>query len=133
MGLSGASTEDLTRTKSELDNYLGDKDLLAQVEEILSSSSDELSEDNTKTLKILQKTLRCYIITDPSVLQLRDRLGVLEAALQKKRNNFELGYTDPATQKFVKASSVLLRTTMYVDCSNSTVESRVDSRIESTM
>jgi hypothetical protein len=115
MGLAGASTEDLTRTKSELDNYLGNKELLDQVEAILaSSSSNELTEDNTKTLKILQKTLRCYIITDPSVLQLRDKLGVLEAALQQRRNNFALGYTDPATQTFVKASSVLLRTTMYV-------------------
>ena len=116
MGLAGASTEDLTRTKSELDNYLGNKELLDQVEAILTSpSSKDLTEDNTKTLKILQKTLRCYIITDPSVLQLRDKLGVLEAALQQRRNNFALGYTDPATQTFVKASSVLLRTTMYVN------------------
>lgn len=113
MNLNGNSAEALTKTKTEMDRFLGDPVILAEVERILSSKSPEaLGPKNMKILKIMQKTLRTYIITDPEALAIREELGVLEAELQQVRNNMHLGYLHPETGEQIKASSVQLRNTM---------------------
>ncbi|KAI9206249.1 oligoendopeptidase [Polychytrium aggregatum] len=118
MKLQGNSTEKLTTSKSELDEFLGNKNMLHKVREFLKLA--DLSKEDEKTLKIFERTFLCYIIEDPEALALRDQIGVLEAELATARNNMELGYIKDG--KFVKASSVQLRNVMR------TSDSEVDRR-----
>ena len=47
----------------------------------------------------------------------QEKLNQLEADLGQSRNQMSLGYTNPSTGKFMKASSVQLRNTMRTDSS----------------
>lgn len=106
MNLAGCSGEELTRTKTELDNFLGNKEVLDKVREMMQRSG--LTASQQSTLKCFETTLSCYIIEDPAALALRETIARLEAELSQARNKMDLGYTD-ANGQFVKASSVTLR------------------------
>ncbi len=103
MNLQGNSKEELTRTKSVLDDFLGNKMLLLQVREMMKVPS--ITEEQMKVLKIFEKTFLCYIIEDANAKKIKDETMELEAALGQSRNFLELGYTS-ATGEFVKCSSV---------------------------
>lgn len=118
MNLKDSSTEELTRTKGELDSFLGDKNNLAKVREILQQEG--LSEDEKKVLQIFEKTFLCYIIEDQTSLELKNTINSMEATLANDRNNLELGYIEPEKEvedlfspkkarKLVVQSSVQLR------------------------
>ncbi|KAI9364898.1 oligoendopeptidase [Zopfochytrium polystomum] len=107
MNLKGASTADLTRTKTDLDVFLGDEAMLTRVKALLARS--DLTADQRKTLTLFERTFACYIIQDPEARRLREQITELEAKLEESRNRMKLGYTDPATGEFVKASSAQLR------------------------
>ncbi|KAJ3111647.1 hypothetical protein HK100_002621 [Physocladia obscura] len=110
MNLKGSSSDELTRTKNELDTFLGDASMLARVQELLKRS--DLSNDNRKTLLIFERTFKCYIITDPVGIAMREELNRLEAKLAENRRAMKLGYTDPVSGNFVEASTVQIRSIM---------------------
>jgi oligoendopeptidase F len=109
MNLKGNSSELLTKTKNELDEFLGNQDLLEKVESFLTQST--LSDQDRTTLNCFKKTFKCYIVTDEHAKELRKKLNELEADLQTHRGNMNLGYTN-SQGTFKKASSVLLRNVM---------------------
>ena len=76
MNLNGCSTTELTRTKADLDNFLGNQDMLKQVQAHLARH--DLSADQKATLAIFERTFKCYIVQDPDALALRDQLSELE-------------------------------------------------------
>ncbi|KAI9353858.1 oligoendopeptidase [Obelidium mucronatum] len=110
MNLKGCSSDELTRTKNELDAFLGDETLLARVQQLLAAGG--LTPENEKTLKIFERTFKCYIITDKEGVAMREELNRLEAKLAEDRRAFKLGYKDPVSGTFVEASSVQLRSIM---------------------
>jgi hypothetical protein len=61
MALSGSqySTEELTRTKGEMEDFLADEAKLAKTRELLKTVADDSVE--AKTLKMLERTFGCYI------------------------------------------------------------------------
>lgn len=92
-----------------------------------------------QVLGIMEKTFSCYITEDPAAANLKvdteyhaavdddcsiappdartlmvpqEKLNTLEASLAAARNTMALGYVDPDSGKFVKASSVQLRDKM---------------------
>ena len=60
MNLKGCSTEKLTQTKAALDDFLGSKENFLLVREMLASK--EVTPEQSKVLKIFEKTFSCYII-----------------------------------------------------------------------
>lgn len=106
MNLTGNSTQDLAKTKTELDEFLGDKALLERVRAALQEA--QATEEQRGVLRCLEKTLMCYIIEDPAAIAIKERITVLEADLESRRNHMRLGYTG-ADGQFVAASSVQLR------------------------
>ena len=89
MDLKGCSTDALTKTKADLDNFLGDTELLSQVEDFLKTGS--LSAEQSKVLQCFQRTFKCYIVTDPEALAIRAQLTELQAELAQDRNKMNLG------------------------------------------
>jgi hypothetical protein len=110
MNLAGCSSEKLTSSKSELDSFLGDKEVLSRVRQELAGK--DLTPEQLKALKIFERTLMCNIIEDPVSRELRETINRLESELAMDRNSMPLGYTDPETGEFKRASSVQLRNTM---------------------
>ncbi|KAJ3108082.1 hypothetical protein HDU97_002317 [Phlyctochytrium planicorne] len=110
MNLKGCSSAELTRTKNELDLFLGDEKMLNHVRTLLKKS--DLTADQRKILAIFERTFLCYIIQDHGALALRNQINELEAELADERNKMKLGYVDPVTKEFKTASSVQLRNLM---------------------
>lgn len=110
MNLSGCSSDKLTSSKNELDLFLGDKVVLERVRKELLGT--DITPDQTKILKIFERTLMCNIIEDPAARELRETINRLESELAEDRNRMDLGYTDPESGTFIKASSVQLRNSM---------------------
>jgi oligoendopeptidase F len=108
MNLSGSSIEKLTQTKGELDEFLGDQNVLEQVQKFLKSS--EITDEERKILLIFERTFKCYIIQDPKAKEIKLKIDQLEAELQEERKNMKLGYT--VNNEFTAASSVQLRNLM---------------------
>ncbi|KAJ3288312.1 hypothetical protein HDU79_004958 [Rhizoclosmatium sp. JEL0117] len=110
MNLAGCSSDELTRTKNELDAFLGDAQMLSKVQTLLQRP--DLSVEEAKTLRIFERTFKCYIITDADGVRMREDLNRLEAKLAEHRRAFKLGYFHPDSNVFVEASSVQLRSIM---------------------
>ncbi len=109
MNLAGNSTQELTKTKSQLDDFLGSKAMLEQVRAMMASP--EVTPEQLKVLQIFEKTFLCYIIEDPEAKRIKDETMEIEADLAQSRNFLSLGYTN-AEGTFVKCSSVQLRNVM---------------------
>ena len=109
MNLQGNSTEALTQSKLEMDNFLSNKDTLAECRVHLQQP--DLSEQDRHVLLAIQRTLLCYITENPDAKALKEKITGLESNLERKRNTLELGYTVEEAG-FVKASSVQLRNLM---------------------
>eukprot|EP00197_Chlamydomonas_leiostraca_P012787 CAMPEP_0202859018 /NCGR_PEP_ID=MMETSP1391-20130828/1317_1 /ASSEMBLY_ACC=CAM_ASM_000867 /TAXON_ID=1034604 /ORGANISM="Chlamydomonas leiostraca, Strain SAG 11-49" /LENGTH=626 /DNA_ID=CAMNT_0049538015 /DNA_START=77 /DNA_END=1957 /DNA_ORIENTATION=- len=113
MALKGASSEELARTKTEYEAFLGDPANLKAVRDKLAAGG--LTPEQEGVLRIMEKTFKCYITEDPRAKALKEQLNELEAALAGARNTMALGYKDPAAGgAFKKASSVQLRDLMRV-------------------
>lgn len=106
MNLKGCSGPEEASSKNDLDAFLGNKEVLEKVRSVLKQP--DITSDQEKILKCFEKTLLCYIVEDPAVVELKNKINVLEAELACDRNQMELGYTNLDGQ-FVKASSVQLR------------------------
>jgi oligoendopeptidase F len=107
MNLSGCSIEELTRTKGELDEFLGDQKMLEKVQNLLKG---DLTAEERKTLNCFERTFKCYIIQDPKAKEIKSKIDKLEAELEQARKHMKLGYT--VNNEFTAASSVQLRNLM---------------------
>ncbi|KAJ3319689.1 hypothetical protein HDV06_006105 [Boothiomyces sp. JEL0866] len=107
MNLKGNSIAELSRTKGELDEFLGDAKLLEKVQDFLKQ---DLSPKERRSLKTFERVFKCYIIQDPKAVEMKKNIDKLEAELEHSRNNWKLGYNYKG--EFHLASSVLLRTKM---------------------
>ena len=93
MHLAGCSSEDLSASKTDYDNFLASEANLAAVREALSAEG--VSPEQRHVLGIMEKTFSTYITEDPRAAQYQEKLNQLEAELAQSRNALALGYTDP--------------------------------------
>lgn len=113
MALSGPqySTDELTRTKGEMEAFLADEGKLSQARELLKVVPKDSME--AKTLKMLERTFGCYIMESEEAKTLRAEATKIEGGLEAARNNLILGATIDG--KFEEMSSVGLRNKVRVD------------------
>ncbi|KAG2444565.1 hypothetical protein HXX76_001310 [Chlamydomonas incerta] len=117
MALKGNSSDALAATKTAYETFLGDPVNLRAVREALEAAKTgkaQLTAEQEKVLRIMERTFGCYILEEPAAAALKEKINSLEAGLSQSRNTMSLGYTDPASGEFKKASSVQLRNTMRV-------------------
>eukprot|EP01062_Namystynia_karyoxenos_P061548 TRINITY_DN538_c0_g2_i1.p1 TRINITY_DN538_c0_g2~~TRINITY_DN538_c0_g2_i1.p1 ORF type:complete len:649 (+),score=207.80 TRINITY_DN538_c0_g2_i1:75-1949(+) len=108
MALKSADSEAFTRTRMEYNAFLRDKGNLAEVRRHMEGASEQ----HLSVLKIMERTFKCYLIESPEAAAFADGTLKAEAALMEYRDRMKLGYTDPTTGEFQRASSVQLRTKM---------------------
>jgi len=113
MALAGPqySTEELTRTKGEMEAFLADESKLAMTRDFLKSVPED--SDHAKTLKMLERTFGCYIMESEEAQTLRSEATKIEGELEAARNVMILGAT--INGKFEEMSSVGLRNKIRVD------------------
>jgi oligoendopeptidase F len=113
MALSGPeySTDELTRTKGEMEAFLADESKLAKTRDLLGSVPADSAE--AKTLKMLERTFGCYIMESEEAQALRSEATKIEGKLEGARNTLSLGATIDG--KFEEMSSVGLRNKVRVD------------------
>merc|ERR1719478_186466 len=73
------STEELGRTKSEMEAFLADEEKLKLTREYLKGG---VSGDEEKTLKMLERTFGCYIMESEEALALRKEGTAIEGKLE---------------------------------------------------
>jgi hypothetical protein len=105
------STEELGRTKGEMEAFLADESKLAKTRELLKLVPD--GSEEAKTLKMLERTFGCYIMESEEAKKLRGEATKIEGQLEAARNNLTLGAEIDG--KFVEMSSVGLRNKVRVD------------------
>eukprot|EP01059_Diplonema_ambulator_P009016 TRINITY_DN1878_c0_g1_i1.p1 TRINITY_DN1878_c0_g1~~TRINITY_DN1878_c0_g1_i1.p1 ORF type:complete len:646 (+),score=284.41 TRINITY_DN1878_c0_g1_i1:996-2933(+) len=110
MYLKGNSGDELTRTKNVYESFLRDKDNLNAVREHMKSPN--ASDEHKRILKCMERTFLCYLMESEEASKMKEHLTSLESDLEMARNAMKLGYTDPKTNEFKEASSVLIRTLM---------------------
>lgn len=79
--------------KAAMEAMLADSALLAEVRAWMGK--DVGSEGQRDTLRILEKTLGCYIMESEEAAQLRAKTMVAETALEGARQEMPLGYVQP--------------------------------------
>eukprot|EP00755_Sulcionema_specki_P012982 Sspe_Gene.52788::Locus_29228_Transcript_1_1_Confidence_1.000_Length_470::g.52788::m.52788 len=80
MNLKDSSFDELTRTKNEYEGFLRDKGELAKVREHLKKSN--LSDDQQKTLKCMERTFLCYLMENEEAAKIKEELTHLEGELE---------------------------------------------------
>jgi oligoendopeptidase F len=122
------SSENLSRTKTEMENLLSDPTILAKAQAFRSALSgnntggevEESSSELTKVLDCIIKTCQCYTMP-PEAKAIREETASLESQLEMARNGMTLGYVDPNQDgQFVAASSVGLRNKLSTDADEGT-------------
>ena len=113
MALSGPqySTDELTRTKGEMEGFLADEAKLAKVRDLLKVVPDDSVE--ARTLKMMERTFGCYIMESEEAKTFRGEATKIEGGLEAARNTLTLGATIDG--KFEEMSSVGLRNKVRVD------------------
>lgn len=106
------STEELTRTKGEMEDFLADESKLAKTRQFLEET---MAGDGKyeKTLRMLERTFGCYIMESEEAKTLRSEATAIEGKLEASRNTLALGATIDG--KFEEMSSVGLRNKVRVD------------------
>ena len=107
------SSQELARTKKEMEDLLSDSAKLAQAKAFRENIKPaEAPADLVKTLDIIIRTCQCYdMSSSPEAKSIREETSKIEGDLEMKRNQMKLGYTD-ADGNFQAASSVGLRNLM---------------------
>lgn len=107
------SSEELARTKKEMEDLLSDPSILQQAQELRESLPVEAPEDLKKTLDVIIRTCKCNdMSSSPEAKLVREETSKIESDLEMLRNSMKLGYKDPATGEFHEMSSVGLRNLM---------------------
>lgn len=105
--LQSASTDQLAATKTALEAWLASPDNAAAVAD--AAALPGVEGETAAALRSLSAALAVHAAPPPAA-PLRERLNVAEAELASARRSMRLGYTDPASDAFVEASTVQLRT-----------------------
>ena len=105
------STDELTRTKGEMEAFLADESKLVKTRELLGQVEKGSLEE--KTLKMLERTFGCYIMESEEAKKLRGETTKIEGQLEAARNHLTLGAR--INGKFEEMSSVGLRNKVRVD------------------
>lgn len=105
------STEELTRTKGEMEAFLADESKLSQTRSYLQSLPPDSA--HATTLKMFERTFSCYIMESEEAKTLRAEATKIEGQLESARNKLTLGATIDG--KFEEMSSVGLRNKVRVD------------------
>jgi hypothetical protein len=107
------SAENLTKTKTEMENLLSDPAVRKQAETLREGVIDgDAPADLIKTLDIIIRTCLCYDMSSaPEAKKLREETVKIESELEMARNVMQLGYTLP-DKSFHPMSSVGLRNEM---------------------
>ena len=106
------SSEELSRTKKEMEDLLSDPSKLQQAQALRTALPSDAPTDLRKTLDIIIRTCQCYdMSSSPEAKLIREETSKLESNLEMKRNQMQLGYQD-ADGTFHAASSVGLRNLM---------------------
>ena len=116
MNLKGNSTDALASTKNALDAFLNSPETLQKARELIKSGG--ANEEQLKVLKVIERTIGCYLIEDADAVKLKEDVTKLEGELSAARNKMKLGYTVDGT--FKEASSVALRNTMRTNDNEAT-------------
>lgn len=106
------SSENLSKTKKEMEDLLSDYGTVEQAEQLKGNLPENAPKELVACLDIIIRTCNCYA-TSPAIKEIRESTNVLESGLEAKRNRMELGYT--LNGKFEKMSSVGLRNKMTTD------------------
>jgi hypothetical protein len=106
------STAELARTKFAMEAFLASEEKLATTRQLLAAGG--LSDGDTTTLRMFERTFGCYIMESAEAQKLRLEATRIEGALEASRNNMALGANLPG-QGFVEMSSVGLRSKMRVE------------------
>lgn len=116
MALQGDfSTELLSKTQSEMEDFLSNPETLKKSEEFKNKLPTDAPEDLVKTLDVIIRTCKCNDkSSSPEAKNMRDEAINLENELTMKRNRMKLGYTNPEDGGFKEMSSVGLRNVMRV-------------------
>lgn len=117
MGLKDGdfSVDLLTSTKGSMEKFLSDPERLAETRRWIQCAG--ASEEQLNTLKMFERTFKCYIMESPTALQLREEGTSLENLLQTARNGMRLGAE--LADGFMELSSVGLRMKMTTDAEES--------------
>mmetsp|Transcript_12072 Transcript_12072/g.36231 ORF Transcript_12072/g.36231 Transcript_12072/m.36231 type:complete len:656 (-) Transcript_12072:500-2467(-) len=111
MGLKGASSDSLARSKTDYETFLADEQRLRATQEALKG--EDVTPEQKHILKIIEKTFRVNQI-EPQALPLKEQLNKLEAELGEHRGKMALGFTPPGGE-FQKASSVQIANKIRTD------------------
>ena len=110
------STAELVRTKAEMEAFLADEEKLKATREYLEKGAS--GDEETKTLKMLERTFGCYIMESAEALKLRHESTEIEGTLEAGRNVMKLGATIDGSWQDM--SSVGLRNKMRTSPDEST-------------
>ena len=102
MNLKGCSTDALTRARNVYEGFLNNKGALKQTREHIAGG--QATEDQLKTLKIIEKTYECYMMENEEAARIKQETVKTEVELDTRRSAMKLGYTDPSTGEFKDAS-----------------------------
>jgi len=112
MGLAAdaaAARADYDRKEIELKRFLQDPARLAEVRARSAQAAREGAGDDTRvTLRGWEATFGAHAIEDAGARALAEEIVAAEGALAQARGAFALGFTDPASGRFERASSVRL-------------------------
>jgi len=97
--------EKLTQAEIAVNRFLQDPERLKTLREL---ESEPATEQEKKILKGWIDFFAVNVIEDPKAKALSEELVSLETKLQEKRGQMNLGFVNPATGKFEKASSIRL-------------------------
>jgi len=107
------SSEELSRTKKEMEDLLSDPNILNEAQELREKLPGDAPSDLAKTLDIIIRTCQCNdMSSSPEAKTIREETSKIESNLEMARNGMKLGYTDPSTGEFHEMSSVGLRNLM---------------------
>ena len=110
MNLAGCSTENLTASFNALEAFLGDQKTLDKTRAFLDGpGASGLTSEQTKILRQIEKTLKCYIVESADAKKVREDAVRLENEMNAARNKLDLKYVE-ADGTVVDATPTVLRT-----------------------
>lgn len=107
------SSEDLSRTKKDMEDLLGSPTVLNEAKSLRQKLPEDAPSDLVKTLDIIISTCQCNdMSSSPEAKLIREETSKIESDLEMARNQMKLGYTDSSTGVYQTMSSVGLRNLM---------------------
>merc|ERR1711971_138624 len=106
------TTDALSDTKGKMEKFLAEPKKLEEARHWLKSGL--ANDEQTRTLKMFERTFSCYIMESDEAKVLREEVTKKESELEDQRNKLKLGADLPGSG-FTELSSVALRNKMRTD------------------